>query len=271
MEKRLHVAIEAARAAAAIQRKHFGADPAVDRKATHDIKLEVDRRSEEAIRTILLDAFPDDAVLAEEGGASAGTSGLRWIVDPLDGTVNYFYGIPYYAVSIACYGEGEAGDGANAFGRPLLGVVHAPATDELFCGIAGIGVWRNDHPLPPARRMDRLSEALVVIGFGSTDEAIRHQDRVRAALMHRVRKVRVLGAAAYDVANVAAGRVSVFYEPALRTWDLAAGALLAEETGVRLRVRPVGEERWQFLACAPGLDEELLPLLDEAISGTSDS
>ncbi|MGH9102055.1 MAG: inositol monophosphatase family protein [Acidimicrobiales bacterium] len=185
-----------------------------------DMVSEMDRASERVVVDGLRIARPDDAILAEEGGLVAGTSGLTWVVDPLDGTTNYLYGLGPFAVSIAaCLPE-----------RTLVGVVHDPLHGETFRAVAGKGAWLGDRrlrcgPAPP------LGSALVGTGFSYLPRRRGAQARVLSHLLPAVRDIRRAGAAAVDLCWVAAGRLDAFYEAGLQPWDVAAGRLVAEEAG----------------------------------------
>ena len=260
IEKRIFdVAVVAARRAGEVLLDHAGETLRVDAVTDHDVKLEVDRLCEEAITETIRDAFPDHAILAEEGGATEAAGAYRWIVDPLDGTANYFAGLPYYCTSIACFerpAEGEPTVGLPGLGRPVAGVVYAPPTDELFAARAGMGAWLNGRPIR-AFEGDSLRETAVAVGFGKTDELGLHMLDVSARITKAVRKLRCLGAAAYDISNVACGRLSAFYERGLRTWDIAAGYVILAEAGGVLDADEFEATRWRVLAAGPGVIEAM--------------
>jgi myo-inositol-1(or 4)-monophosphatase len=192
-----------------------------------DVVTEMDRAAEAMITQRLLAQRPGDAVLGEEGGES-GRGRVRWIVDPLDGTVNYLYGLADWAVSIAAEVDGEV----------VAGVVVAPARNEVFTAVAGGGAWlRAGDAAPVALRCNTgvpLGEALVATGFGYTAASRRVQGEVIAAVLPRVRDIRRGGSCALDLCSVAAGRVDAFYERGVNYWDFAAGGLIATEAGARL-------------------------------------
>ncbi len=224
-----------------------------------DVVTAVDTASEHLIVGRLLGARPDDGVLGEEGADRAGTTGVRWVVDPIDGTVNFLYDLPAYAVSIAAEVDGEV----------RAGVVLNVATGELFTAVAGGGAWLSTPSAPePVRlgggRATSLDLTLVATGFGYRAEQRRAQGAVVAALLPRVRDIRRNGSAALDLCSAAAGRVDAYYEADLKPWDHAAGALIAAEAGLvvsGLRGRPVGEP--MVVAAAPAIADPLLELLDE--------
>ena len=221
------VAVEAARRAGAIQRGLFGGTVNVDRRLANDIKLEADRLCEEAIVAVVRGAFPSHAILAEEGGATGG-SGHVWYVDPLDGTVNFYYGIPYFCTTLACYAS-DAGE-AGGMGTPLVGVTFAPLADELFVAARGRGATLNGVAIR-MREESVLAESLLLTAIGNYDGKLDFMLETTMPLSRRVFKLRNLGACAYDLANVAAGRASGFFEYAVNPWDIAAGRILVEEAG----------------------------------------
>lgn len=251
----LQTARAAAYAAGVIQKKHYGRTLNVDAESANDIKLEVDRLCEAAIVNTIRQSFPAHAILAEEGGARGGR-GPTWIIDPLDGTVNYFHGLPYFCTSIACFDtactEGEILPG---LGKPLFGVVYAPITGDLFCAEAGNGAFLNDEPVRAAA-VDSLDKAMIATGFGSSLDGLRRMRTGSEALYTRVRKMRCLGAAAYDICNVAAGRLSGFFERGLHHWDVAAASVIAFEAGAQISARELSPGCWDYVASAPGIAEE---------------
>jgi myo-inositol-1(or 4)-monophosphatase len=194
-----------------------------------DVVTEMDRKAEELIRSRILAERPSDAILGEEGGQTGdvGGSGVRWVIDPLDGTVNYLYGLHDWAVSIA----------AEVSGEIVAGVVFAPRAGELFTATSGGGAWLTATGNGDARRELRcgpgvaLDRALVATGFGYRAERRTVQGEVVAALLPRVRDIRRAGSASVDLCSVAAGRVDAYYERGLNYWDYAAGALIATEAG----------------------------------------
>jgi fructose-1,6-bisphosphatase/inositol monophosphatase family enzyme len=255
----LAVATEAAGKAGQIQTDQAGEDLKVDQTMPYDVKLEVDRLCEEAIVSTIRQAFADHSILTEEGGADQGRGEYRWIIDPLDGTVNYFYGIPYYCTSIACYADPRADTGPAdtlaALGLPMVAVVYCPSTDEMFTATASGPCLMNGRTLQ-ASRVASLSEAMVCVGYGNTESGRTGLARATNVLAGRVRKIRCLGAAAYDLANVAAGRLSVFFEKGLRTWDIAAGALLVRRAGGVFRATEFEPTRWRVFAAGANVAEE---------------
>jgi myo-inositol-1(or 4)-monophosphatase len=189
-----------------------------------DLVSEADHAAERLIRERLGAARPGDGFLGEEGGDAEGTTGLRWVVDPLDGTINFLFGIPQWAVSIAC--EDERGT--------LIGVIYDPMRDELWTAERDGPALLDGRPIQGSNR-DDLATALVATGFGYDAEVRRVQARITAALLPQIRDIRRLGSAALDLAWTAAGRYDAFYERGLNAWDLAAGALLCRRAGLACR------------------------------------
>jgi myo-inositol-1(or 4)-monophosphatase len=218
----LELAERAARAAGELLLGYYGRDPqGLDSKSSDtDLVSDADREAERAIRELLRAERPADGLLAEEGSRSDGESGRRWIVDPLDGTVNFLYGFPAWAVSIAL----EDGDGL------AVGVVHSPVHRETFSAARGEGARLGDRHLR-VRDPSHLGRAMVATGFSYEPERRAEQAEVMRRLLPRARDIRRAGAAALDLAWVAAGRVDAYYERGLKTWDLAAGQLLVKEAG----------------------------------------
>jgi fructose-1,6-bisphosphatase/inositol monophosphatase family enzyme len=218
----LELAERAARAAGEILLSFYGREPAGlgSKSSATDLVSDADREAERAVRELLAAERPRDGLLAEEGSRSEAQSGRRWIVDPLDGTINFLYGFPAWAVSVAL----EDADGTAA------GVVHSPLHGETFRAARGEGAELDGRPLR-VRGAVALERAMVATGFSYEPARRAEQAEVVRALLPRVRDIRRAGAAALDLAWVAAGRVDAFYERGLKAWDRAAGDLLVREAG----------------------------------------
>jgi myo-inositol-1(or 4)-monophosphatase len=243
----------ARQAAARLRDGRDGMSERVDTKSSPtDVVTAMDRAAEEFIATRLLAARPDDGLLGEEGGQPReGSSGVRWIVDPIDGTVNYLYRLPQWSVCIA----------AEVGGRILAGVVHDGARDESWQAVLGAGATRDGRPVH-CSTVTELSGALVGTGFGYDAAHRARQARVLAEVLPLVRDIRRLGSAALDLCNVAAGVLDAYYEQGLQPWDLAAGGLVAAEAGCRvagLGGAPAGERL--VIAAPPALFDPLEGLL----------
>ncbi|MGV9982357.1 inositol monophosphatase family protein [Micromonospora wenchangensis] len=242
----LGIAVAVAREAAgtAARMRAEGVSVAATKSTATDVVTAADRAVERQVLAALRAVRPDDVVLGEEyGGAEAGTGGVRWVVDPIDGTVNYLYGLPYCAVSLA----------AEVDGRVVAGVVRNVSTGEEWTATAGGGAWRDGRRLRCSTETE-LGQALVATGFGYDAGRRRHQARVVAELIGDVRDIRRMGAAALDLCLAAEGRVDAYYEKGLAAWDLAAGGLVAAEAGLRvtgLDGRPAGPDL--VIAAPPAL------------------
>ncbi len=255
----LALAVDTAREAAdLVSRGRGSAGEHVDVKSSSvDVVTAVDKASERLIVDRLLAARPDDAVLGEEGASHQGGSGVRWVVDPIDGTVNFLYGLPAYAVSIAAEVDGVAG----------AGVVLNVATGDLFTATSGGGAWLSTPARPDPVRLrgsapSSLEQTLVGTGFGYQQEQRRAQGAVVAALLPRVRDIRRFGSSALDLCAAAAGRIDAYYELHLNPWDHAAGALVAAEAGLMvagLPGRPFAEP--MAIVAAPSIAEPFVELI----------
>ncbi|MBI4638299.1 MAG: inositol monophosphatase [Candidatus Rokubacteria bacterium] len=219
------VAIEAARAAGSLlQGELLGTRRVSFKGSPTNLVTEMDARAEALVVGRIRGDFPHDAILAEEGGARAGRSGRRWIIDPLDGTTNYAHGLPVFAVSIAL----EVG------GRPTLGVVYDPSRDELFVAEAGGGAFVNDLRLAVSTT-PTLDASLLATGFPYDIRETRDTNLAEyAAFSLRAQGVRRMGSAVIYLAYVASGRIDGYWELSLGPWDAAAGTLLVEEAGGRV-------------------------------------
>ncbi len=204
-------------------RAAHGVAAASTKSSATDVVTEFDKASEAFIVAGILAARPDDGIVGEEGTDRPSTSGVVWVIDPIDGTTNFLYGLAGWAVSIA----------ARLHGQPLAAAVALPATDELFTATKGGGAWCNGRPVRCGITSD-LALALVGTGFSYHAERRRVQAERVAALLPQVRDVRRFGAAAADLCYVADGRLDVYFEHGLNDWDLAAGELIAAEAGCEL-------------------------------------
>jgi myo-inositol-1(or 4)-monophosphatase len=250
---------------------------AATKSSPTDVVTEMDRRSEELIRSRILAARPSDAILGEEGGliGNAGGAQVLWVIDPLDGTVNYLYGLHDWAVSIAVEvewtGGGEVGgevggaeggevggaEGGEVGRKIVAGAVYVPRRDEMFSAVLGGGAQLESGGITSVLHCNSgvpFAQALVGTGFGYLEARRKVQGEVVAALLPRLRDIRRIGVASVDLCAVAAGRLDGFYERGLNYWDWAAGALVATESGALvggLNGRPVSES--MAVAAGPGL------------------
>jgi myo-inositol-1(or 4)-monophosphatase len=219
-----------------------------------DMVSEMDHASEKLILERLTATRPDDSILAEEGSGRDGTSGVRWVIDPLDGTTNYLYGYPRWSVSIA----------AEVGGEVVAAAVADPSLDEVFTATKGGGAFRNGEPIEHSGQ-DEVATALVATGFSYEPERRARQSDVLTRVLPAVRDIRRGGAASLDLCWVACGRVDAYYEATLQPWDIAAGALIASEAGaVVSNFEGEPPRAPSIFAAAPGIAEALLGLLVDA-------
>ncbi len=267
----LKVAVEAARMAGALllERAHQGAEGEISSKSTPtDLVSDADVASERAIRKLLAKRRPDDGMVGEEGSDEPGSSGLRWVVNPLDGTVNFLFGIPQWCVSVAV--RDEAGT--------IAGAVYDPNRDELFTatregpptltGPAGTVELTGPLGIEPARSNGmtgqgaELSRAMVATGLAYDADVRAAQAKVLTRLAPRVRDIRRFGSAALDLTWTATGRYDAYFERSVKQWDIAAGQLICERAGLAVRELPVYENLpWGILVAPPALVELLLELV----------
>jgi myo-inositol-1(or 4)-monophosphatase len=237
-------------------RRRQGLMEVATKSSPTDMVTELDRLSERLIVEGLLAERPDDGIVGEEGTARPGTSGVSWLVDPVDGTTNLLYDLPGWSVSIAARYEDET----------VAGVVFVPAGDELFAAIAGRGARRNGTPIACSGTTS-LATALVGTGFSYLPERRAEQATVIARLISRVRDIRRMGSAAVDLCYLGAGRFDVYFESGLNAWDLAAGELVAREGGALTSdfagARP---DAGDIVAAPPQLHAGFLTLLAEAVA-----
>ena len=216
-----------------------------------DLVTEFDRAAESLLVAGILAARPDDSVVGEEGASVSGTSGFRWLLDPIDGTTNYVYDLPSWCTSVAVEHDG----------RTVAGAVYVPVTDELYAAALGHGATLNGSSLR-CSTLNELSLALVATGFGYRAADRRRQAQRVAALIESIRDIRRLGSAAIDLCHVAAGRVDAYYEEHLNAWDAAAGQLIAQEAGALATDCSGGPARPEELVVgAPGIHAALVGLL----------
>lgn len=251
----LEVAIESARRGGAILMEHRerGLSGVLTKTTDTDLVSDADRAAEKLIVDLIGEVFPHDAIVGEEGASSRGTSGRRWIIDPLDGTTNFVYGLEAFCVSVGV--EDETG--------PLAGCVHDPIRQETFSAARDQWAELNGSPLKPAPTED-LGRALVGTGFSYSADQREWQAAVVSHLLPRVRDIRRVGSAALDLCWVAAGRLDAHVERGLAPWDHAAGLLIAEQAGAAVR-RPEPSEKWGLvMAATPSVAVELFALVETA-------
>jgi myo-inositol-1(or 4)-monophosphatase len=251
-KRALACAVKAARAAGSLMRRNLGSVKRVNEETQHDIKLELDVRCQKLIERTLRRAFPAISILGEEGVLGDTAAASRWVVDPIDGTVNFTYGIPHACVSIAL----EIRNAAGAYDA-VVGVVYDPFCDELWTAIRGQPARMNGRPIRVSRR-DNLKVAIIAMGFAKQKITLNRMLPVFNQLVSRVRKIRIMGAAALSMVWVAAGRLDAYKEYGLRLWDIAAGGLIVECAGGEYWRRPLpGEHAYEILASNGRLRKQL--------------
>lgn len=247
----LTTAVDAALLAGRLLRENFERPLEVDAMHDHDIKLELDRRTQHLIETHILTSHPDHAILGEEG-IRGGTGDCEWIIDPLDGTVNYFYGVPHFATTIAVRRNGEL----------LAGVTHDPIRDETWTVEAGGPALLNGKPIQVSTRTD-LQDCIVSMGVSKTIDTINSTLPVFGRAIRRVKKMRMLGSAALDIAYVATGRLDAYIESSIGLWDIAAGVLLVRAAGGRVELVPHDDNPTKFSITATSGHADFAALTNE--------
>lgn len=244
----LDSAKEAARAAGGLLRANFGRPLQVDVNDAHDIKIELDRRSQTLIESMLLARYPDHAIYGEEGVRGDADSEYQWVIDPIDGTVNFFYGVPHFAVSIALRRNGNV----------IAGVIYDPMRDELWECEAGGPALLNGLPIRVSDRTE-LSDAIVSVGVSKTVESANAALPFFQRMVRSAKKCRMMGSASLDIAYVACGRLDAYIESQISLWDIAAGLLLVESAGGRVDLTPLPDkpEKFAIAATAGRIDFEI--------------
>lgn len=251
----LDLAVGAARAAGALclERFHQKAQGVGSKSTPTDLVSDADRDSETLLIERINGARPQDGILSEEGGREGSESGITWVIDPLDGTVNFLFGIPWWSVSVAAEDEKGA----------IVGVVHDPVRDEMFTALRDHGAHANGEPIHVTDRLE-LERALIGTGFAYDARARVMQAEIVARVLPRARDIRRAGSAALDLASLAAGRLDGFYEAPMERWDKAAGVLLVTEAGGIVSELPAPLEHLSpgVIAANPGLHPKLSDLVN---------
>lgn len=235
------------------------------KSSTTDVVTQMDRAAETYIVTQLGIFRPNDAVLGEEGANSSGSSGLQWVIDPIDGTVNYLHQIPHWCVSIGLRDENS--------GQALAGVIYAPVSDQMYISSRGLGSWVIDKGKPRILKVSSgvdLKLAVIGTGFGYSSARRTSQARVLAEVLPQVADIRRLGSCAIDLCLVADGVLDGYYERGVNDWDHAAGELIAREAGAissGLNGNPIGSD--MIVVANPAIHQQLVAIL-EANSADSD-
>lgn len=247
----LATAKKAALAVGDLMVKHSTRSKVVNEARQHDIKLALDEQSQRLIERHLIKQFPDIPILGEEGATESISSDYRWIVDPIDGTVNFFYGIPHACVSIALQQKSNGNSDStyeDGF-ETILGVIYDPFTEELFTALKGNNTLLNGRIVRVSSRTS-LRESVLALGFSKTKGILRTMLPTFQRLVNRVRKIRIMGAAALSLAYVASGRMDAYVERGVRLWDIAAGGLMVECAGGVFIHEPISKDHSYFMiAC----------------------
>ncbi|MGO8676280.1 MAG: inositol monophosphatase family protein [Limisphaerales bacterium] len=242
-------AVEAAQAVGALLRRNLHATKRADKVTQHDIKLELDVRSQKRIEKTLHHAFPDVALLGEEGTAGPQDADWRWVVDPIDGTVNFAYGIPHACVSIALQRRTDhavASTYEDGY-QTVVGVVYDPFCDELWTAAQGGPARLNGRVIHVSPRR-KLGEAILSIGFSKTKEDLEATFPYFVDIIHRVRKMRIMGSAALALTYVACGRFDAYIERGIRIWDIAAGGFIVERAGGQFFREALGDHAYRMIS-----------------------
>ena len=263
LNKTLAVAVLAAKAAGAIMRKNLRQEKKANEVTSHDIKLELDVLCQKLIEKKLAAAFPKITVLGEEGDYSLADAEYRWVVDPIDGTVNFAYGIPHACVSIALQVQGpkskvQSLEAAAPSYQTLVGVIYDPFQDELWTAMRGQPARLNGKVIHVSQRR-KLADCVVTVGFAKSAESLEASLPSFIWLARRVRKIRIMGAAALGLTYVATGRLDAYIERGVSIWDVAAGGLILECAGGKFWTEPTkGPHKLRMIA-SNGLIHGKLP------------
>jgi myo-inositol-1(or 4)-monophosphatase len=258
----LESAVDAVHAAEAVLETALDGEIRVLSWLSHDLKLEVDRLCETAVVDSLRDQHPDDSILSEESGLLRGSSEGTWIVDPLDGTVNFAHGLPFYAISVAYSSCRPESLHALWQTHTEVAAISLPSQREMYLATRGGGATRNDVSLSLAPHAE-LERAMVCLGVSPKNGALPFSLRMVETLAGRAQKLRSLGAIAGELAFLAAGRFDALVQRGTNLWDFAAAALLVTEAGGRFEAEEFAPSRWQVVAANPGLFDGILSLVRE--------
>jgi myo-inositol-1(or 4)-monophosphatase len=239
-------AVQAARAAGKVMRDNWLKPKRVKLDDTHDVKLELDVRCQALIEKILREAFPEIPLLGEEGDSGDVKAEYRWVVDPIDGTVNYFYGMPHAAVSIALQHREKS----------VVGVIYGPFTDELWTTVHGEPTRLNGNIVRVSSR-SKLEDTVIAMGFSKSRENLEKTLPHLNRLARRVKKIRVMGSAALELAYVASGRLDAYIERTINLWDVAAGQLLVKNAGGEFYALPAPHGKLRMCASNGKLRKKL--------------
>jgi len=237
----LPIALDAATQAGLLIKSNFGSDLTVNEMQRHDIKLELDVRSQKLITEIILKNYSTHAILGEEEGDIGGDGEVEWIVDPIDGTVNYYFNIPHFCVSIAARNRQTK--------EMILGVIHDPMMNETWSVVKGGPPMLNGKPISVSPR-ETMAEAVVTVGFSKSKSALDAGFERYKRIAYDVRKTRMLGSAALALAYIACGRLDAYVEEQISLWDIAAGVMLVEAAGGKVNTSPSVVKPGTMFICA---------------------
>jgi myo-inositol-1(or 4)-monophosphatase len=235
----LEIAEEAARLSGKMIMQAKDSEIVINESHHHDLKIQLDIESQKLLTHIILENFPDHTILGEEGGQGNEGKGYEWIIDPIDGTVNFVYGIPHYCISLACRLEGVT----------QIGVIYDPNRDECFKAIKNGGATCNGKPIRVSSRT-QLNEAILALGFSKGQDSIDKCIELYRYYASQARKLRAMGSAALDMAYVASGRLDAYIEQGIKIWDIAAGQLLIEEAGGKVILTSKDNIPHNYSVCA---------------------
>lgn len=255
LKKALGWAVDAANAAGLLMEKNLNRPKKMNHVEQHDIKLELDVRCQKTIENKLLKEFPEAAILGEEGVSGDQEAAYRWVVDPIDGTVNFTYGIPHACVSIALQRRTKgvsAEPNPDAAYETVVGVVLDPFCHEIWTAIKGQSARLNGRKITVSSRT-RLDESIITMGFAKTTETLNEMLPRFGNVIRKVRKVRIMGSAALALTYVASGRFEAYWEGGIRLWDIAAGGLIVECAGGEFWNEPVNNDHTYRVIASNGL------------------
>jgi myo-inositol-1(or 4)-monophosphatase len=260
----LNTAEEAVLRAGRIQRQHFGDGAPPEIILPKDLKMAVDRECEKAIVEVIRSRFPRHRILAEEGGNLGGDGDYLWIIDPLDGTVNFFHGLPQFCACVACCRLPDHKSlpvtGTALVDCTLVGAIYAPLLEELYVGITNGAATCNNKPIASSSYKN-LSKLIMALSFGKTDQGIDHMADLARMLARRAGKLRSFGSAGLDIAQVANGRLGGVLYRGIHIWDIAAAGIILKEAGGVISAAVQSNGTWNLLAAAPGVYQELVDII----------
>lgn len=259
LELYLEVAVNAAKKAGKIQLESFRNNLKINKNLSHDIKLEIDRLCENAILDAIGSHFPDHSYLSEEIGLIKKKSKMIWIIDPLDGTCNYFQGLPFFCTSISCYIIEE---GTRDFQMPIIGVIYIPLLDELYYAIKGQGAYFNNNLINRKFEKD-FKDAVIATSFGSNNSTIEKMGKILTMLAQRVKKIRCFGSSAIELCYIAAGHLDGVLLNGISHWDFSAAKIILEESGLKIKTTKINHSQYKVIAGHENIFNELEKFFEE--------